>query len=108
MTISPDLNLREAIIISIMIPKGLASAVLASIAIQMNLQHAEFIQTIVYSVILWTILISAILITLIEKTTLKESFGRMLGLGYQLQKQELQSEEIINVMSDEKPPASDE
>ena len=58
---------REAALISFMIPKGLAAAVLAEIPTHMNLNsntHQMFlnVQSIVYAVIFFSILLTAILV----------------------------------------------
>ena len=84
-----------------MIPKGLASAVLASVALQMNLDNGELIQTLVYSVILWTILISAILVSLLEKTSLKVKFAGYLGIANRVVEESLQNDDLIKSMKNE-------
>ena len=64
---STETTQREAALISFIIPKGLAAAVLAEIPIHMDLSeqsHALFldVQSIVYAVIFFSILLTAILI----------------------------------------------
>ena len=64
---STETTRREAALISFIIPKGLAAAVLAEIPIHMDLSeqsHALFldVQSIVYAVIFFSILLTAILI----------------------------------------------
>ncbi len=54
-------------IVSIMVPKGLAAAVLASIPFQMGIESGEMIRDITYSVVLLSITITSILVYLVEK-----------------------------------------
>ena len=53
--------------ISVMIPKGLAAAVLASVPEQLGLPGGESIKYITFSVVLFSILLCSILILLIER-----------------------------------------
>lgn len=57
---------RDATLVSLLIPKGLAAAVLAGLPIQYGIPEGEAIQTFVYSVIFFSILITAILVPLVE------------------------------------------
>ena len=71
---SKDTSKREAALISFIIPKGLAAAVLAEIPIHMDLNsqsHALFldVQSIVYAVIFFSILLTTILIYNEENST---------------------------------------
>jgi NhaP-type Na+/H+ or K+/H+ antiporter len=54
-------------IMSIMVPKGLAAAVLASIPYQMGIEGGEFIRDIIYAIILISITLTSILVYLVEK-----------------------------------------
>lgn len=54
-------------IISLMIPKGLAAAVLASIPEQMGLAQGDMIKNVVYATVLFSILLCSILIFIIER-----------------------------------------
>jgi NhaP-type Na+/H+ or K+/H+ antiporter len=54
-------------IVSIMIPKGIAAAVLASIPEQMGLPQGEMIKYVVYATVLFSILLCSILIFVIER-----------------------------------------
>lgn len=60
-------NAFDKSIIALMIPKGLASAVLASIPEQMGLPQGELIKYIVFSTVLFSILLCSILIFIIER-----------------------------------------
>ena len=78
-TASKSMGYRELLYMAVMIPKGLASAVLASIPVQMAIPYALEIQMITYSVILWTILITSLLVFLIEKSSLENILVKILG-----------------------------
>lgn len=64
----------DASISAIMVPKGLAAAVLASIPLQMGLTSGEMIQCITYAVILFSIVLNSILVFLLEKTSLSSFY----------------------------------
>ncbi|RLC44531.1 MAG: sodium:proton exchanger [Candidatus Coatesbacteria bacterium] len=80
-----SLSPRDASIMSAMIPKGLAAAVLASIPLQMGVEFSDVILDIVYSVILWSIIACSILIPFIEKVRLggvyKKIFSHFKGVS---------------------------
>jgi NhaP-type Na+/H+ or K+/H+ antiporter len=60
-------NVFDKSIISLMIPKGLVSAILASIPEQMGLPQGEMIKYIVYATVFFSILICSIMIFIIER-----------------------------------------
>jgi NhaP-type Na+/H+ or K+/H+ antiporter len=71
---------------AIMVPKGLAAAVLASMPLQMGIASGELIQGVVYSVILFSIVLCSVLVFMMDKTPLAsyylwllKSFGRQAG-----------------------------
>lgn len=68
--VSRDIPLRDAAFMAVMIPKGLAPAVLASIPLQRGLPQGEVIQEVTYAVILFTVVFTSLLIWLIERTAL--------------------------------------
>ena len=61
---------KDAAVMSVMVPKGLASAVLAGLPLQMGIDGGETIQTAVYMTVLMSIIVTAVMITLIEKTAI--------------------------------------
>ena len=65
-----SIPLWDAIVMSVMIPKGLAAAVLASIPIQEGIIEGFFIKELVYSIILFSIVINSVLIVFLERTSL--------------------------------------
>ena len=58
---------RDITISSIMTPKGLVTAVMASLPLQMEIKHGDIIQDLGYSVVLFSILICSVLVILISK-----------------------------------------
>jgi potassium/hydrogen antiporter len=65
----------DAGVMSVMIPKGLAAAVLAAIPLQMGVTGGLFIETTTYAIILFSIMICSILVLLLERTPLKRVYG---------------------------------
>jgi potassium/hydrogen antiporter len=73
----------DASVMAIMVPKGLAAAVLASLPLQMGIPGGDMIQSITYSVVLFSIVLCSMLVFLMDKTSLTsfylwmmKSFGR--------------------------------
>lgn len=62
-----DVSDRDRSYMAALIPKGLSAAVLATLIIQTNIKGADLISNIVFSVILFSITISSVLIPLVEK-----------------------------------------
>ena len=60
--------LMDATTIAILIPRGLAAAVMASIPFQQGISGGEIIQNTAYAIILASILMTSLLLILIEKT----------------------------------------
>ncbi|WAC04378.1 MAG: cation:proton antiporter [Methanoregula sp.] len=65
----------DASVIAVMIPKGLAAAVLAAIPLQMGVVGGEFIETTTYAIILFSIVICSILVLLLERTPFRKLYG---------------------------------
>jgi potassium/hydrogen antiporter len=59
-------------------PKGLAAAVLASIGVGRNLPNAELVQGLVYSIILFTIILATVLVFLQDKTAIGSFYDRLM------------------------------
>ncbi|KUG08305.1 cation:proton antiporter domain-containing protein [Solirubrum puertoriconensis] len=66
----PRTPLLDLSVMSIMIPKGLGAAVLATLPAQRGIPTGEVIQTITFSVILCTTLLCTLLFVLVERGTL--------------------------------------
>jgi cell volume regulation protein A len=117
---------KEASVMAVMVPKGLAAVVLASIPLQQGVAGAEVIKNITYGVVLFSILLTSFLVILLEKTKLSSLYALVLlpGSHRARQKRAFQPEEL-DIKSDvvvpdgtrlfsgpadggKKPPAGDE
>ncbi len=66
---------KDALLMSVMVPKGTAAAVLAAIPLQLLLPGGEEIQNIIYSVVVVSIVVTALLLFLVEKTIFAKALG---------------------------------
>ncbi|MBN1502940.1 cation:proton antiporter [Candidatus Woesearchaeota archaeon] len=71
LTVGSKAGEKDRIFMEIMIPKGLAAAVLAQLALQEQIQHAEYFSTIVVSVILLSIILATVLVFFTERGSFK-------------------------------------
>lgn len=69
-TVDKQVERRDASLISIMVPKGLAAAVLASIPLQQGMAGGQTIQDVVYLTVLTSIIATVIFVPLIETSKL--------------------------------------
>ena len=69
-TVRNSIPARDASIVAIMVPKGLAAAVLAIIPLQAGIVGGELIKNVTYGVVLSSIVFTAIMLLLLEKTGL--------------------------------------
>lgn len=60
--LAPTTTRREATIVAVMLPKGLAAAVLAGLPLQAGIAGGETIQAVVYGIVLVSILLTAVLV----------------------------------------------
>jgi NhaP-type Na+/H+ or K+/H+ antiporter len=68
MAVPRDTPLKDAAFMACMIPKGLGAAVLASLPAQQGVPGGEIIQSVVFSIILCSTLLTTILTFLVDKT----------------------------------------
>ena len=81
-TLPRSTDVWEASYAAIMIPRGLAAAVLAALVAQQGIPQAGTIQEITYGVVLWSIVLTSIFVFLLSKTSLKVTYARLLrGFG---------------------------
>jgi cell volume regulation protein A len=69
---------KDLSVMAVMIPKGLAAVVLASIPLQQGVTGGDIIKNITYGIIVFSILLTSILVILFEKTRLPDYFGKAL------------------------------
>jgi NhaP-type Na+/H+ or K+/H+ antiporter len=72
---------RDALIMGVMVPKGTAAAVLAAIPLQMALADGETVKHTIYAVVVLSIVTSAFLLFLIERTPFEKVLGSVFS-GY--------------------------
>lgn len=99
---------RDITISSILTPKGLVTAVMASLPLQMEITHGDIIQDLGYSIVLFSILTCSILVILISKDPF--IFKRLMGKDEQIEDGEMQVEisEEIKDTGDKKLENSEE
>jgi len=73
MTMSRKTPGNDAFLMSVMVPKGTAAAVLAGLPLQMGIVGADLIQNLTYGVVTFSILITAALVFLVERTSSQSS-----------------------------------
>ena len=81
-----DTPLKDAAFMAAMIPKGLGAAVLASLPAQQGVPGGEMIQSVVFSIILCTTMLTTVLTFLVDKTWLSNVYTwifSVTGLGRQ-------------------------
>ena len=69
-----SVSTKEASLMSVMIPKGLAAAVLASIPAQAGISGGELIRDVTYMVILISIVATSVMIPLLERTRVADFY----------------------------------
>jgi NhaP-type Na+/H+ or K+/H+ antiporter len=69
-----SVSTKEASLMSVMIPKGLAAAVLASIPAQAGIIGGELIRDVTYMVILISIVATSVMIPLLERTRVSDFY----------------------------------
>jgi cell volume regulation protein A len=67
----------DASIAAVMVPKGLAAAVVASVAVEAEIGKADVIQGITYATILFTIVATSVLTFLVEKTRVRRFYASL-------------------------------
>ncbi len=73
---------QDAVRMAIMAPRGLAAAVLASLPLQAKMPGGHLVQATAYSVIIFGIALTSLLVFLLEKTSLRRLYERIFaGFG---------------------------
>ncbi|MCK6423892.1 MAG: cation:proton antiporter [Burkholderiaceae bacterium] len=76
---APEHSLRDAAIASMMAPKGLAAAVLASLPLERGVAGGEVIRDLAYMVVVQSIALTALLVMLLPLAPVQRLYGRLLG-----------------------------
>jgi NhaP-type Na+/H+ or K+/H+ antiporter len=67
----------DASVAAVMVPKGLAAAVLATLPLQAGMENGAVIQEVTYAVILFSIIAATVLTFLIEKSRLRQLYASL-------------------------------
>ncbi len=67
LTVRKSIPARDASIVAIMVPKGLAAAVLATVPLQAGVLGGELIESVTYGVVLSSIVFTSVMLLLLEK-----------------------------------------
>ncbi len=76
---APEYGLRDTAIVSMMAPKGLAAAVLATLPLKAGIEGGEMIRDLAYMVVLISIALTALLVIVLPWAPVQRTYGRMLG-----------------------------
>ena len=82
-TVSRSIPVKDTSIMAIMVPKGLAAVVLASIPFQQGVIGGELIKSVTYGVVLLSIVMTSLLLLLLEKTSLSALYVWFFSLDRQ-------------------------
>ncbi len=74
-TVLKSTPVLDASMLAVVIPRGLAAAVLASIPFQQGMPGGDIIQNIAYAIILISIIVTSLLVFLIDKTKFKRFYS---------------------------------
>lgn len=94
----------DSIISSIMVPKGLVSAVLVAVVVQTKINNAAIMEELTYSIILFTIVFTTILVFTIEKTKVKDFYASFFQNHVLEEQEEELKENAANTLKPEKTP----
>ncbi|MFC1943400.1 cation:proton antiporter [Chloroflexota bacterium] len=81
-SLKKSVPLLDMSITAVMIPKGLAAVVLATIPLQQEVTGGELIQNITYGVVLFSIVATSFLVLLIEKTRFSRFYSWVLSPSF--------------------------
>lgn len=73
-----SINRRDASVIAVMVPKGLAAAVLAGLPLEAGIVGGETIQATTYAIVLVSITLAAMFVSVKEYAPMKQVFERVL------------------------------
>ncbi|MBU2530478.1 MAG: cation:proton antiporter [Elusimicrobia bacterium] len=93
----------DAIISSVMVPKGLVSAVLVAVVVQAKISNATIMEELTYSIILFTIIFTTILVFTVEKTKVKDFYASFF-LDHAVEAPQEEGNGTNNHKSEETPP----
>ncbi len=80
-TVRHSVPARDATYMAMMIPKGLAAAVLAGIVVQQNLPQGVLIENLVYSALFFSIVFTSVLVFIVRRTPIGGALERVFAWG---------------------------
>jgi NhaP-type Na+/H+ or K+/H+ antiporter len=81
LSVKKSITPKDVSVMAVMVPKGLAAVVLASIPLQQGVTGGEMIKDITYGVVLFSIVTTSLLVLLLEKTKLPDLYAWVLSPG---------------------------
>jgi NhaP-type Na+/H+ or K+/H+ antiporter len=78
-TVSRATSTRDAALMAAMIPKGLGAAVLATVPVQMGITGGDVMQTVVYSIILTSTVLTTVMVFLVDRTDVGRGYRAFYG-----------------------------
>jgi NhaP-type Na+/H+ or K+/H+ antiporter len=78
-SVNKSIPVKDISLMAIMIPKGLAAVVLASVPLQQGIPGGELIESLTYGVVLLSIVMTSLLVLLLDKTRLSYYYGILLS-----------------------------
>jgi cell volume regulation protein A len=81
LTVARTVPAKDASFIAVMAPRGLTAIVLAAIVFQQGIIGGELIKTLTYGIVLFSVVLTSILVLLTDKTRLSECFGYLFSLS---------------------------
>jgi len=78
-SIRQALPAKDISVTAVMVPKGLAAVVLASIPLQQGVTGGETIKNITYGIVLFSIVLTSFLVVIMEKTPLPKLYAKVLA-----------------------------
>lgn len=76
---APEYGLRDTAVVSMMAPKGLAAAVLATLPLQAGIEGGELIRDLAYMVVLISIALTALLVIMLPWHSVQRLYGLVLS-----------------------------
>ena len=77
LSVSKETTSRDASVMAVMVPKGLAAAALASIPLQRGVAGGEAIQNVVFAVVLFSIFLTSVMVFLLRNTPVSRLYERL-------------------------------
>jgi NhaP-type Na+/H+ or K+/H+ antiporter len=81
LSVKKKIGAKDVSVMAVMVPKGLAAVVLASIPLQQGIAGGEIIKNVTYGVVLFSIVATSFLVVLLEKTRLPGLYAWLLSPG---------------------------